>query len=185
MADDTFEMAVKALREGGVIAYPTEAVYGFGCDPNNETAIQKILTIKQRPPDKGLILIAATIEQIEPFVAPLSAQQRHYLQTVWPGPVTFLMPVREGVSPLLTGKHQSLAVRVSGHPLVIDLCQAFDGAIVSTSANRSGDEPARTSEESKQMFAGQIDVIVEGETGGQDRPSEIRDLISGAVIRPG
>lgn len=184
---DDVDIASQLLREGGVIAYATEAVFGLGCDPENDAAIEKLLHIKQRPAHKGLILIAASEAQLHPYldlqaISPAIWQQ---LRSSWPGPVTWLLPAARHVSSMLRGEHDTIAVRVTAHDQVRALCNAFGGALVSTSANRSEQAPARNVSEVGLAFADELDGILAGETGGADRPSEIRDGISGKVIRPG
>nr|MDQ2696242.1 Sua5/YciO/YrdC/YwlC family protein [Pseudomonadota bacterium] len=129
MQAQRLRQAARILRQGGVIAYPTEAVYGLGCDPRNRRAVQRLLEIKRRPPAKGLILIAADLAQLEPFIDPLPPDRRRLLDAAWPGPVTWLVPARR--APVwLRGNHPTLAVRVTAHPLAAALCRAFGGAVV-------------------------------------------------------
>lgn len=184
MLDDQITRAVEVLKQGGVIAYPTEAVFGLGCDPRDESALRRILDIKQREAEKGLILIAATYEQLRPYLQPLDTETENRILASWPGAVTWIVAARDEVSTSLKGKHDSLAVRVTDHPMVIELCNRFGGAIVSTSANPAGKPPARTASQVKDYFNESLDFIVDAPTGGRDRPSEIRDSRSQAVIRP-
>jgi len=185
MTDSPLTRAVAALRAGGVIAYPTEAVWGLGCDPRNAAALQRLLALKERPARKGLILVAAGFEQLRPFLQPLPADREAAILATWPGPVTWVWPAAADVSPLLRGEHDTLAVRVSDHPLVIALCEAWGGPVVSTSANRSGEAPARTREAVEAQFGDALDAILDGPTGGRERPSEIRDARSGRILRAG
>jgi len=178
--------AVTALKGGGVIAYPTEAVFGLGCDPDNEQAIQQLLDLKQRPASKGLIIIASEVQQLEAYVKPLPAEQWQKALNTWPGPVTWLMPARESVSPLLTGEHSgacTIAVRVTGHPVARALCERFAKPIISTSANITNSPPALSVDEVAGQFNSQLAGIVDGEVNKQARPSAIRDLLSDKVIR--
>jgi L-threonylcarbamoyladenylate synthase len=177
--------AVECLRAGGIIAYPTEAVYGLGCDPGNETAVLRLLQLKNRPAAAGLILIADQFERCEPFVAQLGPGQLDRALTTWPGPVTWLFPRGEGVPDWLAGVHPTIALRVTAHPVCRSLCAEFGAAIVSTSANPSEAEPARTPERVEEYFGEALCGIVAGELGGSQRPSEIRDLASGRIIREG
>jgi L-threonylcarbamoyladenylate synthase len=173
---------MRVLRKGGVIAYPTEAVFGLGCDPNNKTAVQRILNVKQRSPAKGFILIAATLTQLKPFVEPLDVLSRKRVVATWPGPVTWLLPARN--APVwLRGCHDTLAVRVTAHPPAAALCQAWGGPLVSTSANLSGRPPARSALQVHRRLGSLVDCIVPGTTGGAIQPTEIRDLQSGRVVR--
>ena len=127
--------AVAVLKNEHVIAYPTEAVFGVGCDPDSETAVMRLLELKQRPVEKGLILIAASFEQLKPYIddSRLSDSQREAIFSCWPGPVTFVFPARPETPRWLTGRFDSLAVRVTNHPLVIELCEAYGKPLVSTS----------------------------------------------------
>lgn len=177
---------VSYLNRHAVIAYPTEAVFGLGCDPDSENAVMALLALKRRPVEKGLILIAADYDQLEPYVSDreLSVIQRERMFACWPGPVTFVVPVPPHTPRWLTGQFDSLAIRVSDHPDVQALCRAFGKPLVSTSANLSGQPPCRTVEEVKLQFGPGFPVL-QGETGGRKNPSEIRDVITGELIRQG
>lgn len=181
----SIEQAVEALRHGGIIAYPTEAVYGLGCDPDNEQAIATILELKQRDRNKGLILIASDVSQLLPYLDELPDESRHRVLASWPGPFTWLWPAAATTSQWLRGEYQTLAVRVTAHPVARKLCQAYGKPLVSTSANLSGQPPARTAKEVQQQFSDRIDCIVEGDVGPQTSPTEIRDAITGDLIRGG
>ncbi len=177
--------AVRLLRAGGVIAYPTEAVFGLGCDPLNEAAVSRVLAIKGRPVTKGLILIAADFADLESFLEPLNSDQQARLNATWPGPVTWLLPARRTTPRWLRGRHDTLAVRVTAHPVAAALCAAWNGALVSTSANLSGHPPARSALAARRRLGQLVDWVVPGAVSGAARPSEIRDLRSGRVVRPG
>ena len=183
MSSNQINEAVRILQQGGVIAYPTEAVYGLGCDPAQHQAIQKLLELKQRDRDKGLILIAAEFEQLSPFLDKIEDSLKEQVLASWPGPVTWLWPAKSGVSSWLRGQHTTIAVRVTDHPLVVELCRAFGGALISTSANVSGKPPARNAEQVRAQFNDQLDYIIDGEVGGLAKPSQIRDVLSGKVLR--
>ncbi|HSO78728.1 MAG TPA: Sua5/YciO/YrdC/YwlC family protein, partial [Chromatiaceae bacterium] len=101
-------LAAHWIKAGGVVAYPTEAVYGLGCDPWNGAATRRILTLKQRPESKGLIVIAADFSQLTPFVVPLEAERMAVILASWPGPNTWLLPARPEVPPWLRGEHETL-----------------------------------------------------------------------------
>lgn len=176
-------LAARVVAAGGVIAYPTEGVWGLGCDPWNEAAVNRLLALKDRDPAKGLILVAAEAMQFEPWLAPLSADQRQRLEATWPGPVTWLIP-DPGVAPVwIRGRHTSVALRVSAHPVVAALCRALGGPLVSTSANPSGREAARTQLAVHRYFGAAVDHYTPGLIGGATGPSTIRDLISDKVLR--
>lgn len=177
--------AVQCLREGNVIAYPTEAVYGLGCDPGNEAAVRHVLELKSRPASAGLILIADRFERFEPFVGTPGPGQLERALASWPGPVTWLFPRGSDVPDWLAGSHPSVALRVTAHPVCRALCAAFEGAIVSTSANPSGAEPARSAQQVLDYFGDRLCGVVTGDLGRSPRPSEIRDLVTGRVVRAG
>lgn len=185
MATRTTDIGVAAatVKQGGVIAYPTEAVYGLGCDPRNEEAVHRILQIKQRVPQKGLILIASDFFQVAPFLKPVDATLKAKAMDSWPGPVTWLWPVRPDTPKWLCGEHATLAVRVTAHPLASGLCSELGTALVSTSANREGATPATDPQALEETLGELLDVILEGPLGGRDKPSQIRDLKTDQVIR--
>jgi len=182
--DSALAHAASALRAGGIVAYPTEAVYGLGCDPRDTRALNRLLEIKQRDPHKGFIMIGASFDQLEPYLAALDDNTRAHVLPTWPGPVTWLLPARDDVSPLLRGAHHTLAVRVTAHPLAAALCRAFGGALVSTSANRSNASPARTAEQVRAQLGADLDYLLEGAVGNAANPTEIRDAATGALLRP-
>lgn len=174
-----------ALNRGGVIAYPTETVFGLGCDPHNNHALERLLAIKKRSWRKGLILIAARYSQLLEYIEPVDHAMMTRIFATWPGPVTWLLPARSDCSPLLRGTHTTLAVRVTSHPVAQVLCQRFRGAIVSTSANISGQPPARHFLAVQKQFHNKVDYIVPGASGPRAKPSEIRDGQSGRIVRSG
>jgi len=179
------EDAVAALRRGGVIAYPTEAVWGLGCDPFNEAAVMRLLASKQRDVGKGLILIAGALQQLHGLLDwdALPAARRAAVVASWPGPSTWIVPATPRVPRWITGDHDGVAVRVSAHPLVVALTAAYGGPLVSTSANPGGRSPAYARGELDPELLARIDALAPGETGGQTAPSTIRDARSGAVLR--
>lgn len=177
------QAAARAIRAGGVVAYPTEAVYGLGCDPHNEIAVRRLLALKRRPLHKGLILIAADFAQLAPFLQPLSPSDQTRLAATWPGPYTWLIPAWPTTPPWLRGRHDTLAVRVTAHPLAAALCRACGHPLVSTSANRSGRPPARTALAVRRQLGCDLDDLLPGPTGGAAQPTEIRDLRTGRVAR--
>lgn len=183
----TADAACAIVRAGGVIAYPTEAVFGLGCDPGCEDAVMRLLAIKQRPVDKGLILVAATFGQLLPWIQPLSNVQLELVSTHWPGPVTFIVPAAERTPKWLTGNHTGLAVRISAHAGVRVLCETCGQALVSTSANLSGEPPIRDAAEfltgQGERIARAIDGVVEGHVGQDTTPSRIVDLLTGERLR--
>ena len=185
MAVMSMEEAAASLARGGVLAYPTEGVWGLGCDPRNEATVMRLLDIKQRDVAKGLILIASSEAQLAPFVdlAALDEAQRAAVRASWPGPNTWIVPASPDAPAWIRGAHDGIAVRVSAHPDVIALCEAFAGALVSTSANLSGAPAVDRREALDPALLARIDGISAGETGGRSGPSVIRDARSGAVLR--
>ena len=175
--------AVTVLRNGGVIAYPTEAVYGFGCDPFNQTAVTKLLTLKKRNPRKGLILVASNFAQIEHLIMPIAPQLLAHVLETWPGPFTWVFPASQLVPAWIRGDHNTVALRVSAHPIVKQLCDQFCGPIVSTSANLEGELPTRDYRATHIAFKDAVDVIIKGAVGKLARPTEIRDAITNEVLR--
>ena len=184
-ARSTLAETVAALRAGGVVAYPTEAVWGLGCDPRDEAATLRLLALKIREVDKGLILIAADEAQLTPFIdmAALDQIQRDTVRASWPGPHTWIVPASLAAPLWITGAHAGIAVRVSAHPVVIELCNAYGGALVSTSANRAGEPAAQAIAQLDPRIVEGVDAVLEGETGGLARPTDIRDARTGAALR--
>jgi len=183
LGDPRIADLAKALHQGAVIAYPTEAVWGLGCDPYNEAAVTRLLAMKNRARDKGLILAGGSIDHALSLTATLSEAQNQQLAETWPGPNTWLIPDERITPEWIRGEHKAVAVRVSAHPLVEALCKAFGGLIVSTSANPQGLPPAENAEQVIAYFADQVDAISPGAIGSENKPSSIRDLVTGARIR--
>ncbi|MEO6688979.1 MAG: Sua5/YciO/YrdC/YwlC family protein [Dokdonella sp.] len=177
--------AVDALRAGGVIAYPTEAVYGLGCDPLNEKSCARLFALKQRPVSQGVLLIAASFEQVASFIdlAAMPATALARAHASWPGPHTWIFPRASGVPTWIAGKHDGIALRVTEHAPAAALCRAFGGAVVSTSANRHGEPPALTVAAVHAAFGDDLAAILNGPLGGLERPTPIRDAISGEAVR--
>lgn len=179
------QAAAMAMRRGGVVAYPTEGVWGLGCDPFDEAAVLRLLALKQRSVDKGLILVAADIAQFDGLADwdALPATRRGEIAAGWPGPDTWIVPATARVPRWITGAHAGVAMRASAHPVVAALCRAFGGVLVSTSANPAGAPAPRRLDELDPALRAAVDGVVEGETSGRDRPSDIRDALTGALLR--
>ncbi len=178
-------LARRVIGAGGIVAYPTEGVWGLGCDPLNADAVERVLAIKRRDAAKGLILIAAAREQLSPYIEPLPADVEKQVTATWPGPVTWILPAAPGAPRPLTGGRSTLAARVTAHPLVRALCETCGQALVSTSANLSGRPPARSALTVRMHLGTLVDYILPGPLGGRTRPTEIRDATSGRIIRAG
>lgn len=177
--------ARRVLLNGGIVAYPTEAVFGLGCDPYNAHAVFRLLELKQRSWKKGLILIASHRHQLDHWLEPIGLSVEQQLEKTWPGPVTWLLPARVEVPEWLRGEHATLAVRVTAHPVAAALCDAFGGPIVSTSANIAGHHAARNALQLQREMGDSVDYILHGEVGDRLTPTEIRDAASGSVVRAG
>ena len=177
------EPARKAVRDGGIIAYPTEAVYGLGCDPLDERAVARLIALKQRPADKGLILIANHFLQLEPFCGVVGNAAWRRVKKSWPGPYTWVFPAAAACPSWLRGERPGIAVRVTAHPVAAALCDACNCALVSTSANVSDAPAARSASQVEEAFGDKLDCIVVGDTGGMHAPTSIRDAMSGRGIR--
>ncbi len=175
--------ALQALHTGGVIAYPTEAVWGLGCDPYDWRAFQRLLELKQRPLDKGVILVAANEAQLGSLLDNLADEQLATLRQGMEKPTTWLMPSDSSIPSWIRGRHDSVAVRISAHPCIKSLCEAFGGMIVSTSANRAGLPAARSHLRARCLFGDSVDAYVSGAVGGELSPSRIVDLATGQVLR--
>ena len=177
------QKAARVLHRGGLIAYPTEAVYGLGCLPWERRAVERLLDIKRRSWRKGLSLIAASIEQIEPLVELPAGTLAAELRRSWPGPVTWVLNAKPGIPFWLTGGRDTLAVRVTGHALSRRLCETAASPLISTSANRSGRPPLRRALHVRREFGTSVDYVLAGELGGEAKPTMIRDGRTGAVLR--
>lgn len=174
--------ALSILKDGGVIAYPTEAIYGLGCRYDDDKAISRILHLKQRAPEKGLIVLINDLKQLSRLIAkPLTDKETRLTEQHWPGPFTFLIEKHASLSKQLTGNHPCVAIRYTDHPIAAALCAK--GPIVSTSANRQGEAPCLSPEELEQVFGATIDGLVEGNLGKADKPSTIIDLYTGEKVR--
>lgn len=182
---DGIDAAADVLRTGGVLAYPTEAVFGLGCDPHDRAAFDRLFALKQRPPTQGVLLIAAGFAQVERYIE-LAAVPEEVLQQVrasWPGPHTWVFPRSAQVPEWIAGAHAGIALRVTAHEPAAALCRAFGGALVSTSANPHGQPPARSAQTAAEYFGDALDGLLDAPLGGQSHPTVIRDALSGAIIR--
>lgn len=184
--------AARLLKQGEVLAYPTEAVWGLGCDPYNEQAFLKILALKQRPIEKGVILLASQMSQVLPLLQQLPTQRQQEIITSWENrsiserATTWLLPADDKIPTWIKGHHPQVAVRVTTHPLCVALCNAFNGFIVSTSANPAGLEPAHHLQQATQYFRKNPDIelhYLNGDLGASQQPSRIIDAITGQIIR--
>lgn len=177
------DIAVEYLKQGKVVAHPTEAVFGLACDPDNIDAVSRILQIKHRAMDKGFIIIGSSWTQLEPMITYIQPELLTRVFETWPGPTTWLFPASEKVPFWITGHRKSVAVRVTAHPVAKALCEEFGGPLISTSCNKSGDPPARDIRTIQLTLNDTVDYVIDAPLGGRLRPTEIRDALTGEVIR--
>lgn len=182
-AATALEAAVATLAAGGVIAYPTEAVYGIGCDPWQPAALARVRDIKRRPAAQGFILLVDEVDAALALVGEVPAAQRAQMQRDWPGPYTWVCPAGPQVPQAAQAEDGTIALRVSAHPLASALVRRFGRALVSTSANRRGAAPARTAAEVEHTLGSLIDFILPGQTDPAAAPSTIRDARDGRLLR--
>lgn len=201
----SIEQAAQWLKSGKLLAYPTESVWGIGCDPFNEQAVQQLLAIKQRPLAKGMIVVTDRVERIAPLLSILGNEQRQNVIKSWHAPInkqmqqanTWLLPISNTlirtIPSWITGAHKSVAVRVIAHPLIQQLCAQMVtldnpyGFIVSTSCNPSGELPALSLEQAQAYFyesnlTNEVHYLA-GETLDYQLPSQISDALTGKIIR--
>lgn len=181
----TIEEAVACLHRGEIIAYPTEAVFGLGCCPQNEIALSRLVALKERSPNKGMILIASDVSQILSYLdlSQIPAQKWLQIQTTWPGPYTWVIPASAAVQPLVRGSFNSIAVRITNHPVASALCRAFNGPLISTSANKAACEPYKKGDEVLSYFGSKVAGVVEGEVGDAKAPTTIQDALTDEIYR--
>lgn len=178
------QFATHILRQGGVIAHPTEAVWGLACDPFSEASVDYLLALKGRPVEKGLILVSSNIEHFTSLLKPLSAEMKARFVEPQIRPTTWIVPDPMKITPAwIRGSHSGVAVRVSTHPVIEELSRFFGGPIISTSANTAGNSPAMNVRDVRQYFRGNLDYILPGTLGGASRPSQIIDLATGNILR--
>ena len=173
-------LAAGVLRDGGVITCPTEGVFGLSCLPDIDAAVERLLTIKQRDPAKGLILIAASREQLRDWIA---VSPEDIPEPTPERAITWIVPAANNTSALVRGQHDSIAVRITSNPVARELCEAIGSPLVSTSANFSGEAVISDSARLSRSFAGHVDYILPGECGPMTGPSEIIELESGRKLR--
>lgn len=183
--NDEFAAARAALAKHEVIAYPTEAMFGLGCLPYDEIAVRQLLALKQRPVEKGLILIAADYSQLLDYVddKKIPQDQRFNVFSKWPGAITLALPAKANVPQFLRGQYDTIAVRVTAFEPARRLCKALGTALVSTSANIQGEPALTTAKQVEQVFGGQLGWIMPGNVGTQTKPSQIYNPLTGEMIR--
>ena len=183
MSPILLDKAARILSAGGLIAYPTEAVYGLGCLPARQDTVERLLALKHRSWRKGLALVAADLEQLDPLVVWPKGAIRQEILNSWPGPFTWVLEAKPGTPQWLNGGRETLAVRITDHPVVRQLCERANGPLVSTSANRAGRPPLRRALHIRREFGSELDFILSGPLGGLQQPTTIRDGRTGATLR--
>ena len=171
------------MLKGGVIAYPTEAVYGLGCNPYDAGAVMHLLQIKHRDVSQGLILLGRSLDDFADFIVVPDKVLRNRLTSKQTEPTTWLMPASDYCPIWIRGKHDTVAIRVTDHKQCLSLCNTMNSAIVSTSANRIGHAPLRSALKVRQEFNDELDYLLVGSTGGRKQPSRIIDAVSGKIVR--
>jgi len=175
--------AAQCIGQGGIVGYPTEGVFGLGCDPQNDDALQRLINLKQRDSNKGLIIIAASRDQLEPFIISVEGSIEKKLEASWPGPVTWILQSSATASTLLTGNRDTVATRVTSHASAAELCIRCEHAIVSTSANLSGQASCKDARAVADCFGEQIDYLLDLPVGDLNNPTPIFDGKTGKQLR--
>lgn len=179
----SIKQAAATVRQGGVLVYPTEGVFGVGCDYRQEAAVKRILQLKQRPISQGLILIAGHLQQLLPLIQPTDKFDLAKALKTWPGHHTWVFPASSLTPKWITGDHSTVAVRLSEHPTVVTLCQELGHALVSTSANISGQATPTSCAEIAAMWGDQVDGYLDLPLGSHNKPSSLRMASTGQVLR--
>lgn len=181
----SYDEAATALKNGEIIAYPTEGVYGFAADAMNETAVKNVLSLKDRSASKGFIVMAASLEKLSPLIKPLTEEQSQTLLESLRGGFryTWIVPATDDCPEYLRGQFTTLAVRVTNHPDALALCDRMPVGVVSTSANLHKEVPLETPEAIMEIFGNRIAGVMMGKVGGLSSPTRIVHLESGDIIR--
>ncbi len=177
------ERAARYVARGGVVAYPTEAVFGIGCLPGNIAAVARIVAIKRRSWRKGVLLIGASLQQIDRWAVLDTSPFLEVMLAGWPGPQTWVLPARPRTPDYVTGGRSSVAVRVTAHPVAAELCRRAGSALVSTSANSAGRPPLREASAVRRSLGALLDDVLAGPIGVLASPTPIRDGLTGRVLR--
>ena len=175
--------SINWLKAGKVLVHPTESIWGLGCDALNESAIDLIFKLKQRPLNKSLILLAESYFSIKEFVTSLNPDQEKLLNEKWPGPHTFLFTYNKNLPSHLMNETGKIAIRVSNHLPVKNLLKVYKGFMVSTSANFSGQSNINCPNKILETFANDDIAYYDETLGNQLKPSQIIDLETGIILR--
>lgn len=156
------KQAVRLLKKGGIVAFPTETYYGLAVDPYCESAVRRLYQLKARQADKPLLLLVENKGQLASVVERVPQQFLPLMEKYWPGPLTLIFPARASVNKLITGNSGTIGVRISPHPMANALLAGMQGPLTATSANISGGEPAQTAADVEKIFGSSVDVILDG-----------------------
>jgi len=179
--------AAEILGNGGIVVYPTETVYGIGCDPLNHEAYSRILRLKGRDESKPMLLLACSVAQVEEFAGGLPDAVSRLADVFWPGPLTVVFRPGKRLPDHLYGPGGGVAFRVSPHPLASLLAREFGSPVTSTSANRTGETPLTGYDDALREFGDRVDVVLGGGGEMKGEPSTVVDLTSGEtrILREG
>ena len=174
--------AADIIKNGGLIAYPTETVYGLGADPHNDEAVQRIFTAKGRAEDKGIILLIRGVDDLSALVRVVSPTAQILIEAFWPGPLTLVFRANRGLSPALLGGRDTIALRHSSSPIATQLLTTLGGPLTSTSANRSTEPPAHSASEVQNALGEHLDLILDGGPSDSTLPSTLVDVSTDRAI---
>ena len=177
--------AARCLAQGGIIAQATEGVWGLACDAGDDQAIEALIELKRRSAHQGLIVALSSVEDAVPLLKGLTASRRREVTQSWPGHVTWLVPMTDNseISDLVRGNSDRIALRVPAHAQMQRVINLAGVPIISTSANPSGYRSAQSALRVRQYFGNALDMVLPGSLGDAKGPSEIRDAVSGSVLR--
>lgn len=183
--EKTIQIAAQTVKKGGVIVYPTDTVYGLGCDPFNREAVKRIFTIKGER-TKPLPILASSIKEAEK-IAHITEQAQKIAEKFWPGPLTLILLKKPSLLDAVTCGLDSVGVRVPNHPVALELIREAGGLLVGTSANKSGEKPPQTAAEAASQIGDEVDLILDGGFAPLGESSTIVDLVMGTprILRHG
>lgn len=178
----SISLAAEYLRQGRLIAFPTETYYGIGVDPENIESVTQVFKIKQRDPGKPLLVLIENMEQLEKLVAHIPHSYHRLIDEYWPGALTLIFQARPSVAPVLTSHTGTIGIRLSPNPLAKELIKAFGKPITATSANISGQAAAQSAHDVYEMFGEHIDYILDGGTTAGGGSSTVITEDSGKLV---
>jgi L-threonylcarbamoyladenylate synthase len=178
---DGIDQAAAAIRSGKVVAIPTETYYGLAVDPDNESALEALFSIKGRPSHKPILLLISNTEQLSRYASAVPKQYEPLMARHWPGPLTLVFPAKSTVSTLLTGGTGTIGIRLTPHPVTLRLIETLGKPITATSANLSDGEPALSIGEVLRIFGGRLGAVVDGGEADGGPGSTVINLIDGQL----